>query len=191
MNESNKNSNELNQTLALTRFRALNFIEDLQRQGRSLAAALREASVQAWPDENGDYYAARTLEDWWYAYQNGGFNALVPTVRSDQGKSRVLDEATAAWVLQEVTQNPTIPLKVLYAHWQQNQRPLPSISVLYRYLRRQGMDRKSLRSAAGNRRHQSVRSAARQRPVDGGLFPRPDSLGQRQSPEPSSVRAGG
>jgi transposase InsO family protein len=146
MNELNKNPNNPNQTLALTRFRALNFVEDLQRQGGSLAAALRAASTQPWPDENGDYYAVRTLEDWWYAYKKGGFGALVSTPRSDQGKSRVLDGATAAWVLEQVTQNPIVPLKVLYSHWQQSQRPLPSISVLYRYLRRQGMDRKSLRS---------------------------------------------
>jgi hypothetical protein len=45
-----------------------------------------------------------------------------------------------------VTPNPTVPLKVLYTHWQQSQRPLPSISVLYRYLRRQGLDRKNLGS---------------------------------------------
>ena len=146
MNDLNKNSNSPNQTLALTRFRALNFVEDLQRQGRILADALRQASQQPWPDDNGDYYAVRTLEDWWYAYQKNGFNALVPAPRSDQGKSRALDGATAAWVLEQVTQNPTVPLKVLYAHWRQSQRPLPSISVLYRYLRRQGMDRKSLRS---------------------------------------------
>jgi len=146
MNDLNKNPNNPNQTLALTRFRALNFVEDLQRQGGSLAAALRAASTQPWPDENGDYYAVRTLEDWWYAYKKGGFGALVSTPRSDQGKSRVLDGATAAWVLEQVTQNPIVPLKVLYSHWQQSQRPLPSISVLYRYLRRQGMDRKSLRS---------------------------------------------
>ena len=128
MNDLNKNSNNPNQTLALTRFRALNFVEDLQRQGRTLAAALREASTQPWPDENGDYYAVRKLEDWWYAYQKNGFNALVPAPRSDQGKSRTLDGATAAWVLEQVTQNPTVPLKVLYAHWRQSQRPLPSIS---------------------------------------------------------------
>ncbi len=147
MNEPNKNPNELNPTLALTRFKALNFVEDLQREGLPLAQALRHASVRPWPDENGDYYAERTLEDWWYAYQKGGFNALMPTPRSDQGKSRVLDEATAAWVLEQVTQNPQVPLKVLYTHWQQTEpRPLPSISVLYRFLRRQGMDRKSLRS---------------------------------------------
>ena len=146
MNEPNTNPNALDQTTALTRFKALNFIEDLRRSGAPLAEARRQASLRAWPDENGDYYAVRTLEDWWYAYQKGGFGALVPAPRSDQGKSRVLDEPTAAWVLEQVTQNPTVPLKVLYAHWQQSGRTLPSISVLYRYLRRQGMDRRALRS---------------------------------------------
>ena len=146
MNESNNNRNTPQQTQALTRFRALNFVEDFQRTGRVLAEALRQASLHPWPDDNGDYYAWRTIEDWWYAYKKGGFEALVSPPRSDHGTSRALDEATAAWVLQEVTQNATVPLKVLYAHWRQNQRPLPSISVLYRYLRRQGMDRKGLRS---------------------------------------------
>jgi transposase InsO family protein len=146
MNEPNKNPNTPHQKQALTRFRALNFVEDCQRDGRALAEALRQASAQPWPDDNGDYYAARTLEDWWYAYKKGGFDALVPTPRSDQGKTRMLDEVTAAWVLEEVTKNPRVPLRVLYTHWKTSQRPLPSISVLYRHLRRQGMDRKSLRS---------------------------------------------
>ena len=93
MNEPNQNQNTPNQTQALTRFRALNFVEDLQRTGGVLAEALRQASLQPWPDENGDYYAVRTLEDWWYAYKEGGFNALVAAPRSDQGKSRVLEAA--------------------------------------------------------------------------------------------------
>ena len=67
MNELNQNQNTPHQTQALTRFRALNFIEDLQRGGGVLADALRQASLHPWPDENGDYYAVRTLEDWWYA----------------------------------------------------------------------------------------------------------------------------
>jgi hypothetical protein len=96
MSELPKKTNSASQLLALTRFRALNFVEDRRRQGCALALALREASLQPWPDENGDYYAVRTLEDWWYAYQKHGFEALVPAPRSDQGKSRVLDEATAA-----------------------------------------------------------------------------------------------
>lgn len=146
MNEPLQNLDPHTSTLALTRFRALNFVEDQRRAGSALADALRAASLRPWPDENGDFYAVRTLEDWWYAYQKRGFCALVPTPRSDQGQSRVLDEPTGAWVLEQVTQNPTVPLKVLYAHWQQAGRALPSVSVIYRYLRRHGLDRKSLRA---------------------------------------------
>lgn len=146
MNEPLQNLDPHASTLALTRFRALNFVEDQRRAGGALAAALRAASLRPWPDEQGDYYAVRTLEDWWYAYQKGGFDVLIPTPRSDQGQNRVLDEPTGAWVLEQVTQNPTIPLKVLYAHWRQAGRTLPSVSVLYRYLRRHGLDRKSLRA---------------------------------------------
>jgi len=146
MNDPNLNPNSNSHQTALTRFRALNFIEDLLRCGHRLSQALAQASRQPWPNENGDYYAVRTLEDWWYAYKKGGFNALRPAPRSDQGRPRVLDEATAAWVLEQVTQNPQIPVKVLYGHWAQQGRPLPSVSVIYRHLRRQGLDRASLRA---------------------------------------------
>jgi putative transposase len=146
MNDPNPNSNSRSQNQALTRFRVINFIEDQLRGGQLLAHALREGSARPWPDENGDYYAARTLEDWWYAFQKGGFDALQPAPRSDQGKHRALDEATATWVLEQVALNPAVKFKVLYHHWKQQGRSLPSISVLYRFLRRHGCDRKSLRS---------------------------------------------
>jgi len=146
MNDPNSNPNPESQNTALTRFRALSFVEDLLRCGHTLAWSLRKASLRPWPDENGDYYKVRTLEDWWYGYKHGGFDALIPAGRSDQGQSRVLDEATATWILEQVTQNPAIPVKVLYAHWQGEGRRLPSVSVIYRYLRRQGLDRASLRA---------------------------------------------
>ena len=37
-------------------------------------------------------------------------------------------------------------MKVLYSHWQEQGKHLPSVSVIYRYLRRQGLDRASLRA---------------------------------------------
>ena len=146
MNDPNSNPNPNSQTTALTRFRALNFVEDQLRHGDRLAQALRAASLQPWPDENGDYYAVRTLEDWWYAYKKKGFDALVPVVRCDQGQNRVLNQDTAAWIIEQVTQNPNMPVKVLYSHWQEQGKHLPSVSVIYRYLRRQGLDRASLRA---------------------------------------------
>jgi putative transposase len=146
MNDPNQNPNTKSQNQALTRFRVINFIEDQLRIDPRLSEALRAGSLRPWPDENGDYYAPRTIEDWWYAYRKGGFEALQPATRSDHGKNRALDEATAQWVLEQVTQNPLVKFKVLYLHWKQQGRPLPSISVLYRFLRRHGYDRKSLRS---------------------------------------------
>lgn len=146
MNDPNSNPNPHSQTTALTRFRALNFVEDQLRGRQRLSQALRAASVQPWPDENGDYYAVRTLEDWWYAYKKSGFAALLPAVRCDQGQNRVLDPETATWIIEQVTQNPDIPVKVLYSHWQEQGKSLPSVSVLYRYLRRQGLDRARLRA---------------------------------------------
>ena len=141
MNDPNQNPNSPSQNHTLTRYRVINFIEDQMRSGQLLAEALRP-----WPDENGDYYAVRTLEDWWYAFQKGGFPALQPAIRSDHGKHRALDEATATWVLEQMAQNPSVKFKVLYQHWKKQGRSLPSISVLYRFLRRQGYDLKSLRS---------------------------------------------
>ena len=134
------------QTGALTRFRAVTHIEDDRRRGQSLAQALRQASLLPWPDENGDFYAVRTLEDWWYAYQKKGFEGLVDAPRSDRGQSRVLDSEQAAFILEQAAQQPQVPLKVLYAYWQQQGRTLPSVSSVYRLLRRHGLDQRSVRA---------------------------------------------
>ncbi|MBT3297187.1 MAG: DDE-type integrase/transposase/recombinase [Verrucomicrobia bacterium] len=143
------NNTHLNdpQTVALTRFKAVNTIEEHVRNGTSLAQALREASVCPWPDEYGRCYAVRTLEDWWYGYLNGGFAALEPQKRSDSGTCRVIDADTGRWLIEQVCQYPKIPVKVLYEHWKQEGKELPPLRSLYRYLKRHGYDRKTL--AAG------------------------------------------
>ena len=136
------------QTTALLRFAAVSYILDQMRSARALAQALRDASARPWPDETGDFYAVRTLEDWYYAYQKKGFTGLVPAPRADQGTRRVLDEKTAAWILDQVTQNSKTQITVLSAHWQQQELTfaLPSISTIYDLLRDHGLDRKSLRA---------------------------------------------
>jgi len=136
------------QTTALMRFQAVSFILDQMRSARVLAQALRDASARPWPDETGDFYAIRTLEDWYYAYHKHGFDGLVPVPRADRGTRRVLDEKTAAWILEQVTQNANTPITVLYPHWHQQEPALalPSLSTVYDLLRAHGLDRKSLRS---------------------------------------------
>lgn len=131
-------------TVALTRFKAVNTIEEHIRNGCELAQALREASLCPWPDETGRCYAVRTLEDWWYGYQKAGFSALEPQRRSDRGSFRAIDADTGRWLIEQVCLYPTIQVKVLYGHWKQKGKTLPPLRSVYRYLKRHGYDRKTL-----------------------------------------------
>lgn len=134
------------QTAALTRFRVVNHLEESIRGGLGIAEALREAASRPWPDESGRCYAFRTLEDWFYAHRKGGFQALTSAERSDKGGFRVIGEELGLWLTEQVAHNSNIQLKVLYEHWRQEGRQLPSLRSVYRYLERRGLSRKAIRS---------------------------------------------
>jgi transposase InsO family protein len=87
----------------------------------------------------------RTLEDWWYAYQRGGFAALHPKARSDRGVPRVLTPEQERHILEQVKAYPAIAIKVLYRHWKEADPKLPAISAVYRALQRQSLDQRSRR----------------------------------------------
>ena len=136
------------QTVALTKFKAVNWIEGQLRTGCRLSDTLRQASLCPWPDETGRCYAVRSIEDWWYAYKKKGFEGLQPQIRSDKGTSRTIDVEAGRFIIEQVSVYPTVPIKVLYQNWQKQDVPhLPPIRSVYRYLQRQGYDRKSI--AAG------------------------------------------
>jgi hypothetical protein len=61
------------------------------RKGQ-LRPLLTEMSGKTFEDYRGcsRQMAFKTLEEWLYKYRNGGFEALKPQPRSDQGQSRVL-----------------------------------------------------------------------------------------------------
>jgi putative transposase len=132
--------------VALIRFKAVNFVEEQLRKGVLLAEALRQASVCPWPDQNGRCYAVRTIEDWWYSYQKGGFKALDQKGRADSGSSKAIEGTLGQWLIEQVSQHPQIPVSVLYAHWMEQGKKLPALRSVYRYLHRHGYDRSRLRS---------------------------------------------
>jgi hypothetical protein len=131
--------------VALRRFAAGSFIEQKLREGFGIVAALRLAALRRWPDENGHYYAARTLEDYWYAWKNEGFAALQPKSRADEGAFRKVPAEVGQWLLSQVSQYPQIPLKALYLRWKESGKQLPSPRTIYRFLRTKGYDAASLR----------------------------------------------
>jgi hypothetical protein len=142
MNENVENSKN---EVALRRFAAVSFIEQKLREGFGIVEALRLAALRPWPDENGHYYAVRTLEDYWYGWKSGGFAALQPKSRADEGAFRKVPHEVGQWLLSQVSQYPQIPLTVLYLRWKESGKQLPSLRTIYRFLRTQGYDAASLR----------------------------------------------
>jgi transposase InsO family protein len=57
------------------------------------------ARVHQRPDGRLLELSARTVEAWYYAYQQGGFEALYPKVRSDRGRSRALAPEVAERII--------------------------------------------------------------------------------------------
>ena len=60
----------------------------------SLSAFFRAACAKGIkaPDGSMKHYSPKTLEKWYLAYRKCGFDALIPTGRSDCGVSRKIDE---------------------------------------------------------------------------------------------------
>ena len=58
------------------------------------------------PDGRETMLSARTIEAWHYAYQRGGFAALMPRDRSDQGQSRAVRKELCDLLLRAKAENP-------------------------------------------------------------------------------------
>lgn len=135
------------QALALERFTFITQIQGLLREGFPLSVALEEASSRplSLPDGTQRLYARRTLEDWWYDYQQGGFAALQPKARTDKGQPRTLTAEQQKWILEQAQAHLALSVKVLYRRWREQDPQLPSINSIYRFLREHELHTKARR----------------------------------------------
>ncbi len=69
-------------------------ISGLSDQHESKEAFFRDVSAKGVSTPNGTikHFAPTSIKRWYNNYQRGGFDALIPSSRSDNGKSRKLDE---------------------------------------------------------------------------------------------------
>lgn len=122
----------------------------------SLKAALRRLGARTYqhPDHGPVRYADSTLEHWLYDYKRDGLEGLKPLTRKDRGKSRCLDDAVAEALESLATERPGLDGRALLAELRTSHpdRPLPSLSTLYRFLRARGLDQ---RRAPARRDHRA------------------------------------
>jgi transposase InsO family protein len=143
------------QALALERFALIAKIQEAVRAAVPLSVALDQVAAcpLRLPDGQPRRYARRTIEDWWYAYQQGGFAALAPKTRADKGQSRRLSSAQQAWLREQTQAHLAVPVTILYRRWREHDPQLPSLSSVYRFLRQHQLDfhtrRQQLRQPLG------------------------------------------
>src|SRR5207237_3824707 len=70
--------------------------------------ALKQLAQQSYQDGRGRMRRVtyKTLEEWYYNYRNGGFDALKPRPRKDRNRSRVLAEDLQQLVLDMKREDP-------------------------------------------------------------------------------------
>ena len=133
--------------LALLRFEVICHLKTLRENGLPLAECVRAAASRPWPGESGQYYAARTIETWWYDYASKGYAGIAGKVsRQDEGQSRFIDEETGLWIIDAISKSPDVPFSVLYRIWDEHGRGLPSESSVRRFLKNKGFDPRSLKA---------------------------------------------
>ncbi len=80
--------------IALMRYSVISpIINGLSEEYSSLDAFYRDAAKKGTvaPDGTLKHFSTATIERWYRSYKNGGFDALIPQGRVDQGKPRKLD----------------------------------------------------------------------------------------------------
>jgi len=141
-----KSSNDRAQAIALARFSLISKVQELLAQQVPLKIALETAASSSSlldADGSNQPVAVRTLEDWWYAHQRGGFAALHPKGRSDRGVPRKLTPEQEQLIVAQARAHPAIPIKVLYRQWKQQDPTLPSVYAIYHALRQHELSQRS------------------------------------------------
>lgn len=146
----NQSKTHESEETALRRYELITEVKILVDQAFPLALALDQVSNRTLEHREGSV-ARRTLEDWWYAYQKGGFGALKPKERSDRGRSRKLTPAQEQWILDAVRTLPEVPIRTQYEFWKKTDSTLPSLSAVHRLLWRHDLNLRQRRQQVRQR----------------------------------------
>ena len=114
---------EKQQNIALMRYSAISpIISGLWDDYASLTAFFNDASAKGVisPDGSVKHFAPQTIERWYRSYKNGGFDALIPAGRVDQGQPRKLDADIQEQIRYLKTNYPRMSAASIFRQLQDN-----------------------------------------------------------------------
>jgi putative transposase len=143
--------------IALFRFGVVGEFFNRQFQRGEKSTLLIEKASQSYdiPYSDRDRICPATLKDWITRYRRGGFGALKPNERSDQGKSRALSAKLTEQIISLKEENPARSAPVIAKELKLSGLLLPdqkaAPSTIHRFLAAQGLTDKQ--SPTKDRRH--------------------------------------
>jgi putative transposase len=145
------------QDVALFRISVLGPLVGARLEHGDLVELCREAAGRAWELPNGEVIevSARTIENWFYLYQRGGFAALHPKRRSDKDKPRVIPEALAELIVRAKREKPSRSVRRIIRALERAkkvQRDTLTKSTVHRLLQVHGASRRPLAGPGVERR---------------------------------------
>ncbi len=107
----------------------------------SLKGFFRDAAARTYTNPRGEdtKISAPTIERWFYSYQSGGFDALIPRRRCDTGKPRKLDEDIMEQIQYLKKEYPRLPATLIHQKLMENGTIEPgdvSLSTINRFVNR-------------------------------------------------------
>ncbi len=104
------------QEVALMRYGAIAPLITDTLGDQSMCAYYRDVSARGIkaPDNSIRHYSPATIEKWYLSYKKGGFDALVPTGRSDAGLPRKIDDDLQARIRYIKTSYPRLSAAAIY-----------------------------------------------------------------------------
>jgi putative transposase len=105
------------EAIALFRYGVISDLVRLPRGHRGLATLIGKRAEQTYdiPGSRRGRVAAETMRDWLGAYRRGGFEALLPKPRSDQGQARAIPQAMADQLCTIREDNPGWSVRMVIA----------------------------------------------------------------------------
>ncbi|HEX7273200.1 MAG TPA: DDE-type integrase/transposase/recombinase [Casimicrobiaceae bacterium] len=145
------------EAVALYRAQIIGAVTVRELDRGELQAALVELSqrrFRAPRSHSSRTYSVATLERWYYAYKEGGLEALRPQARTDKGRGRDLTSAQRELLVAIRTEHPTasvsLILRTLVAEGRL-QTGAVSESTVRRFYQERGLDRRTLGAGDGGK----------------------------------------
>ena len=145
------------EAVALYRAQIIGAVAVRELDRGELGAALEELSkrrFRAPRAHSPQTYSVATLERWYYAYKEGGLDALRPQARADKGRGRDLTDAQRELLTAIRTEHPTASVSLILRTLVSEgrlQAGAVSESTVRRFYQERGLDRRTLGTGGGGK----------------------------------------